>query len=66
MSTTIAPGMTTEELLALPENGMDRELIRGEVKEKFRTYRNRFNNEETLSGDATLPGVEIAVAELFR
>ena len=25
-----------------------------------------FNNEETLSGGATLPGFEIAVAELFR
>ena len=25
-----------------------------------------FNNEETLTGGATLPGLEIAVAELFR
>jgi Uma2 family endonuclease len=43
MSTALAAGMTTEELLALPENGMDRELIRGELKEKPMTYRNRFH-----------------------
>ena len=34
MSTAIAAGMTAEELLALPENGTDRELMRGELKEK--------------------------------
>lgn len=33
--------MTTEEMLALPENGMDRELIRGELREKPITRRNR-------------------------
>jgi Uma2 family endonuclease len=43
MSTAIAAGMTTEELLALPENGIDRELIRGQLKEKPMTYRNRFH-----------------------
>ena len=43
MSTAMAPGMTAEELLALPENGMDRELIRGELKEEPMTYRNRFH-----------------------
>ena len=43
MSTAITAGMTTEELLALPENGMDRELIRGQLKEKPMTYRNRFH-----------------------
>jgi Uma2 family endonuclease len=31
--------MTTEELLALPDDGMDRELIRGEVREKPMTTR---------------------------
>jgi len=35
--------MTTEELLALPENGMERELIRGQLREKPMTYRNRFH-----------------------
>ena len=42
MSTAFAAGMTVEELLALPEDGMDRELIRGQLKAKPMTYRNRF------------------------
>lgn len=34
--------MTAEEFLALPDNdGVDRELIRGELREKPMTYRNR-------------------------
>lgn len=33
--------MTTEELIALPENGVDRELVRGELREKPMTKRNR-------------------------
>jgi Uma2 family endonuclease len=33
--------MTTEEMLALPENGVDRELIRGPLSEKPMTVRNR-------------------------
>ncbi len=45
MSTAIAAGMTVEELLALPEDGMDRELIRGQLKEKPMTYRNRFHTQ---------------------
>lgn len=36
--------MTTEELLALPENGMDRWLINGELREKPMTVRNRFHS----------------------
>lgn len=36
--------MTTEELLALPEDGMDRELIRGELREKPMTRRNRWHS----------------------
>jgi len=43
MSTATAARITTEELLALPENGMDRELIRGELKERPITYRNRLH-----------------------
>jgi Uma2 family endonuclease len=35
------PPMTTEELLALPEDGMDRWLIRGQLREKPMTVRNR-------------------------
>lgn len=33
--------VTTEELLALPENGVERDLIRGQVREKEMTRRNR-------------------------
>jgi Uma2 family endonuclease len=36
---TIAPHMTAEELLALPEDGIDRELIRGELRESPMTTR---------------------------
>ena len=39
-SPAIRPLMTTEELLAMPEDGIDRELIRGELKEKQMTRRN--------------------------
>jgi Uma2 family endonuclease len=37
---SIRPLMTTEELLALPEDGMERELIRGQLKEREMTRRN--------------------------
>ena len=33
--------MTTEQLLAMPEDGMDRELVRGQLREKPMTRRNR-------------------------
>jgi Uma2 family endonuclease len=36
--------MTTEELLALPRNGVERWLIRGELREKPMTVRNRFHS----------------------
>jgi Uma2 family endonuclease len=35
------PALTTEELLARPEDGVDRWLIRGELREKPMTVRNR-------------------------
>jgi Uma2 family endonuclease len=42
MSTATAPRpMTVEELDALPDDGMERELIRGELRERPRTRRNR-------------------------
>jgi Uma2 family endonuclease len=41
MAAPTVPLVTTEELLAMPENGMDRWLIRGELREKPMTYRNR-------------------------
>ncbi len=40
MSMATAP-MTLHEFLALPDNGMERELIRGELKEKPMTFRNK-------------------------
>lgn len=36
--------VTTEEMLALPENGMDHELIRGELREKALTRRNKWHS----------------------
>jgi Uma2 family endonuclease len=36
--------MTTEELLALPVDGVERWLIRGELREKPMTVRNRFHS----------------------
>jgi Uma2 family endonuclease len=42
MSATVAPKLTTtEEMLALPENGVERWLVRGQLREKPMTYRNR-------------------------
>jgi Uma2 family endonuclease len=43
-TSTVAELMTTEDLLALPPNGMDRWLIRGELREKPMTVRNRFHS----------------------
>ena len=43
--TAAAPSlMTTEELLALPENGTERWLIRGQLREKPMTKRNRVHS----------------------
>src|SRR5262249_54094281 len=36
--------MTTEELLALPDDGVERWLIRGQLREKPMTVRNRFHS----------------------
>jgi hypothetical protein len=42
MAVAAAPSvMTTEELLALPEDGVDRWLIRGQLRDKRMTVRNR-------------------------
>jgi len=37
--------MTTEEMLALPQDGADRWLINGELREKPVTVRNRFHSD---------------------
>jgi Uma2 family endonuclease len=45
MSTaTLTPAMTTEEMLALPANGVERWLIRGQLREKPMTVRNRWHS----------------------
>src|SRR5258707_10626764 len=45
MSATVATKlMTTEEMLALPENGVERWLVRGQLREKPMTYRNRWHS----------------------
>ena len=42
MSTIVAPlSLTLDEFLALPEGNMDREIIRGQVREQPMTYRNQ-------------------------
>jgi Uma2 family endonuclease len=40
--------MTTEELLALPDDGVERWLIRGELREKAMTVRNRFHSRAMI------------------
>ncbi len=49
MSTAIESQMTVEEFLALPDDGTDRELIRGELREQPKTVRNRFHSESMCS-----------------
>jgi Uma2 family endonuclease len=41
---TAPPVMTTEQLLALPRDGVDRWLIRGQLREKPMTVRNRWHS----------------------
>lgn len=41
--------MTTEEMLALPENGFDRELIHGQLLETAMTRRNRRHSRSMIS-----------------
>jgi Uma2 family endonuclease len=50
MATTIEPvTMTTEQLLAMPEDGIDRDLIRGELREIPMTRRNRRHSRTEAS-----------------
>ena len=48
MSTAESTLMTTEELLAMPEDGMERWLIGGELREKPMTVRNRFHSQTLM------------------
>ena len=48
MSTiSAAPLMTSEALLALPDDGIDREIIRGQLREREMTRRNRRHSRTT-------------------
>jgi Uma2 family endonuclease len=50
MTTDIAPlTMTTEQLLAIPEDGIERELIRGQLRERTMTRRNRRHSRSTTN-----------------
>jgi hypothetical protein len=42
---TATPPMTVEQWLALPDDGMDRELIHGELRERPMTVRNQFHSK---------------------
>lgn len=45
---TVATPMTAEELLALPDDGMERWLIAGELRERPMTVRNRFHSRTMI------------------
>jgi Uma2 family endonuclease len=49
MSTTAAPLMTAEDLRALPDNGMDRDLVDGQLRERPMTRRNRRHARTTFN-----------------
>ena len=81
MSTSIAGPVTAEEWRAMPEDGMDREAIRGQLEERPMTYQQyfhtvtvhrpdappeMFNDQQALGGGQVLPGLEIPVAEMFE
>lgn len=44
MSTATSAHLTTDDLLSLPEDGFDRWLLRGELRERPMTVRNRFHS----------------------
>lgn len=46
--------MTTDELLAMPDDGMDRELVRGELREEPMTKRNPWHSEAEANLTAML------------
>jgi Uma2 family endonuclease len=48
MATVATPTMTTEELLALPDDGMERWLIAGALRERPMTVRNRFHSRALI------------------
>jgi len=75
---SIVTTMTTEQLLSIPEDGIERDLIRGELRERTReqtmTKRNRFHTrtvsrmayllETWLEGHNPIPVVKFTRARL--
>ena len=53
-SAIVSEPVTTEALLAFPDNGMERWLVRGELKEKPMTVRNRLHGKVMASLTARL------------
>lgn len=53
MSTTLPTFLTAEQFLALPDDGVERQLIRGQVREVGMTIRNRWHSRT----EANLVGV---------
>ena len=53
-SAILSEPMTTEALLALPDNGTERWLLRGELREKPMTVRNRWHSKVLASITACL------------
>lgn len=51
---TLSETMTTEAMLAIPNNGMERWLVRGELREKPMTVRNRVHSKVMVSLAACL------------
>jgi len=51
-----APPVTIEEFLALPDNGVQRELIQGRIRELGMTVRNRFHSRIEAAVAFTLVG----------
>jgi len=47
--TPVANMISTDELLAMPDDGVDRDLIRGELREKPMTRRNRLHSGVTVN-----------------
>src|SRR4029077_6841159 len=45
---TVATPITTSDLLAMPENGTDRWLVAGELRERPMTVRNRFHSRTLI------------------
>ena len=69
MSTADTLLMTAEEFLALPDDGKDRELIRGELRERPMTYRNRTHAwivaEITFQLKAWLRSLSVAQGDVY-